>query len=31
MARVAHFEINADDRERAVKFYQDVFGWEITV
>jgi predicted enzyme related to lactoylglutathione lyase len=30
MARVVHFEINADDPERAVKFYQDVFGWEIT-
>jgi predicted enzyme related to lactoylglutathione lyase len=27
--RVVHFEINADDPERAVKFYQEVFGWEI--
>lgn len=29
MARVTHFEINADEPERAVSFYQDVFGWEI--
>mgnify|MGYP003977954051 CR=1 FL=1 len=29
MARVAHFEICADDVERAVSFYQHVFGWEI--
>jgi predicted enzyme related to lactoylglutathione lyase len=29
MPRVVHFEIHADDPERAVKFYQDVFGWEI--
>lgn len=28
--RVAHFEIHADDPERAVKFYTDVFGWKIT-
>lgn len=27
--RVAHFEIPADDPERARKFYQDVFGWKI--
>jgi predicted enzyme related to lactoylglutathione lyase len=27
--RVIHFEIPADDPERAVKFYQKVFGWEI--
>ncbi len=27
--RVAHFEIHADDPERAVKFYTDVFGWDI--
>ena len=26
-ARVVHFEITADDPERAVAFYQDVFGW----
>ena len=29
MPRVVHFEIHADDPERAVKFYQDVFGWKI--
>lgn len=29
MSRVVHFEINADDPERAVKFYTEVFGWEI--
>lgn len=27
MARVVHFEITADDPERAAKFYQEVFGW----
>jgi len=27
MPRVIHFELNADDPERAVKFYQEVFGW----
>lgn len=29
MSRVNHFEINADDPERAAKFYADVFGWKI--
>jgi predicted enzyme related to lactoylglutathione lyase len=29
MARVVHFEITADDVERARKFYE-IFGWEIT-
>jgi uncharacterized protein len=29
MPRVIHFEVAADDPERAVKFYQDVFGWQI--
>jgi predicted enzyme related to lactoylglutathione lyase len=28
MARVIHFEIHADNPERATKFYRDVFGWE---
>lgn len=28
MPRVVHFEIPADNPERAVKFYQDVFGWQ---
>ena len=27
--RVVHFEIQADDPERAAKFYRDVFGWQI--
>jgi predicted enzyme related to lactoylglutathione lyase len=26
--RVVHFEIQADEPERAMKFYGDVFGWE---
>ena len=29
MPRVVHFEIPADDPERAAKFYERVFGWEI--
>lgn len=29
MSKVIHFEIPADDVERAIKFYKDVFGWEI--
>lgn len=29
MNRVTHFEIQADDLERAQKFYQTVFGWKI--
>jgi uncharacterized protein len=29
MARVVHFEIPADNPERAVAFYQSVFGWKI--
>lgn len=28
MPRVIHFEISADDPERAVKFYDEVFGWK---
>ncbi len=27
--RVIHFEIHADDPERAAVFYKTVFGWEI--
>lgn len=27
MNRVVHFEIQADNPERAMKFYKDVFGW----
>ncbi len=29
MSRVVHFEVNADNPERAVKFFSDVFGWQI--
>jgi|SRR3989344_702623 len=29
MNKVVHFEIPADDVERARKFYKDNFGWEI--
>lgn len=28
MPRPIHFEIPADDPERAAKFYRDVFGWQ---
>ena len=30
MTRVVHFEIPADDMERATKFYTKVFGWKIS-
>ena len=30
MPRVIHFEIHAEDPERAVTFYQRVFGWTCT-
>lgn len=29
MAGVVHFEIPADDQERAKKFYQEALGWRI--
>ena len=29
MPRVVHFEIPADDPQRAVAFYEKVFGWKI--
>lgn len=29
MPRAVHFEICADDQERAVQFYQDALGWKI--
>jgi integrase len=29
MPRIIHFEIPADDTDRAVRFYQKVFGWKI--
>ena len=28
--RVAHFEIHAENPERAIEFYTKVFGWKIT-
>ncbi len=28
MNGIVHFEIQADDIERAIKFYNEVFGWE---
>ena len=30
MARPVHFEILADEPEKAAVFYSDVFGWKIT-
>jgi uncharacterized protein len=30
MPRVVHFEIHAENPERAVRFYTDLFDWEIT-
>ena len=30
MPRVVHFEINADDPDRAVKFYTEALGWKIS-
>ena len=30
MDKVVHFEIPADDLERAKKFYKDMFDWKIT-
>ena len=30
MARVIHFEIQADNPERAIGFYKGLFGWEFT-
>lgn len=29
MPRVVHFEIHADDPERAARFYRNLFGWEV--
>jgi predicted enzyme related to lactoylglutathione lyase len=28
---IVHFEIHADDPDRAQKFYEEVFGWRFTV
>jgi uncharacterized protein len=30
MSRVVHFEIPANDTEKAVEFYKNVFNWEIS-
>jgi uncharacterized protein len=30
MPRVVHFEIHADDMDRAVRFYTELFGWTIS-
>ena len=29
MSRIVHFEVPADDPERAIKFYESAFGWRI--
>ena len=29
MPRVVHFEISADNPERAIAFYEGIFGWKI--
>lgn len=29
MPRIVHFEISADEPERAVRFYRNTFGWDI--
>ena len=31
MSRVTHFEIPADNPERAIEFYEKVFGWKIEI
>lgn len=31
MNRVVHFEIHAEDPERAIRFYKTVFGWDFPV
>jgi uncharacterized protein len=30
MPRVVHFEIHAENPERAMQFYRELFGWEFT-
>ncbi|HCG99860.1 MAG TPA: glyoxalase [Actinobacteria bacterium] len=29
MPRIVHFELPVDDPERAIRFYESVFGWKI--
>lgn len=31
MATIIHFDMGADDPERAKKFYQELFGWKFTL
>ena len=31
MPRVIHFEIHADDPDRAIRFYKELLGWEFTL
>jgi predicted enzyme related to lactoylglutathione lyase len=30
MPRITHFEIHADDTDRAIRFYSELFGWQFT-
>ena len=30
MSRVIHFDLSADNPERAVEFYQNVFNWDVS-
>ena len=30
MARILHFDMTAEDVERSIKFYENVFGWKFT-
>jgi predicted enzyme related to lactoylglutathione lyase len=30
MSRIVHFELPADDPERAIAFYEQAFGWKFT-
>lgn len=30
MPRITHFEIHADDPQRAIQFYEKIFGWKFT-
>ena len=30
MSRVVHFEIQAENPQRAIEFYSSIFGWEFT-
>jgi predicted enzyme related to lactoylglutathione lyase len=29
LPKIVHFEINSDEPDKAVKFYEEVFGWKI--